>query len=67
MNNTEREAREGVNPCKCIDCGGTEQGHSDDCTYMRELHGQPQQEAPSEQREGDPRKARNKLLYGDNT
>ena len=27
------------NPCKCIDCGGSEPGHSDDCTYMKELHG----------------------------
>lgn len=27
------------NPCKCIDCGGTEPGHSPDCTYMKELHG----------------------------
>jgi len=27
------------NPCKCIDCGGTEPGHSSDCTYMKELHG----------------------------
>lgn len=23
-----------VNPCKCIDCGGTEPSHSADCTYM---------------------------------
>lgn len=27
------------NPCRCIDCGGAEPGHSDDCTYMKELHG----------------------------
>ncbi|MGH8463065.1 MAG: hypothetical protein ACRER5_02895 [Pseudomonas sp.] len=24
----------GTNPCKCVDCGGTEPGHSNDCTYM---------------------------------
>lgn len=28
-----------LNPCKCVDCGGTELSHSSDCTYMKELHG----------------------------
>lgn len=23
-----------VNPCKCVDCGGTEPSHSNDCEYM---------------------------------
>lgn len=29
-----------TNPCKCVDCGGTEDSHSNDCTYMLELHGE---------------------------
>lgn len=28
------------NPCKCVDCGGTESSHSDDCTYMNETFGE---------------------------
>lgn len=27
-----------VNPCKCIDCGGTEPSHSNDCEYMKALY-----------------------------
>jgi len=41
----------GANPCKCIDCGGTEPTHSPDCTYMASLHGfaaQPQREGVDE-------------------
>ena len=30
-----------ANPCRCIDCGGVELAHSDDCTNMAELHGTP--------------------------
>ena len=30
-----------ANPCRCIDCGGDELAHSDDCTNMAELHGTP--------------------------
>lgn len=25
--------------CRCVDCGGTEPGHSKNCKYMAELHG----------------------------
>lgn len=31
---------EPTNPCKCIDCGGTEPTHSSDCTYMNETFGE---------------------------
>lgn len=25
--------------CRCIDCGGDQPGHSTDCVFMNELHG----------------------------
>lgn len=33
-----------ADPCKCVDCGGNEPGHSNDCTYMAELRGEAQAE-----------------------
>lgn len=32
--------------CKCIDCGGDQPGHSKDCEYMAELHGEPEAKVP---------------------
>lgn len=32
---------ERVNPCKCVDCGGTEPSHSNDCEYMNAFYKSP--------------------------
>lgn len=43
---------EPVNPCKCVDCGGTEPGHSADCSYMLEMTRDQWDPAVSENLEG---------------
>ena len=38
--------------CKCIDCGGDQPGHSKDCEYMAELHGDLNQATELEDAQG---------------